>query len=326
MELRTLGKSGLQASVIGLGCWQLGGDFGTNGVNNAQQILAAADQHGISFWDTADVYGAGASEKSIGDWQTTHSATRTLVTKLGRDDSLFPNKYRKDTMRASIEGSLARLQVSSLDLVQLHCVPPAELQGDTIWQILEGFRDEGLIKHYGASVETVEEGLMCLDKPGLTSLQIIFNLFRQDAINELLPKAQAADVGIIARLPLASGLLSGKFAHNTQFSVQDHCHYNKDGQHFNVGETFSGLPFDKAVVLVNELKSIVPTNIPLAQFALRWLIDQPAVTTVIAGASSAQQVTQNAAAAALPSLSKTQHDELSEFYQRRVRDHVRGSI
>ncbi|WP_111978334.1 aldo/keto reductase [Algibacillus agarilyticus] len=326
METRILGKSGLKASVIGLGCWQLGGDFGPQGQQNATAILATADKNQISFWDTADVYGAGLSEKTIGEWQASTPAERTIVTKLGRDDSLFPNKYTRDTMLASIEGSLERLQLNCLDLVQLHCIPPKALQNDSLWQILEDFRSQGLIKHYGASVETIEEGLSCLDKPGLTSLQIIFNLFRQDAITTLLPQAAAADIGIIVRLPLASGLLSGKFAHDTQFSEGDHRHYNKEGEFFNVGETFSGLPFEQAIKLVQQLQTIAPPKLPLAQFALRWLLDQPQVTTVIAGASTPEQVVQNAKAAALKPLSVDLHTQLQTFYHENVRSQVRGTI
>ncbi|AWB69133.1 aldo/keto reductase (plasmid) [Saccharobesus litoralis] len=326
METRRLGKSGLSASVIGLGCWQLGGDFGQQGVDNRQNILNAADNAQIQFWDTADVYGNGQSEQSIGDWQQAHQQTRVIATKLGRNASLYPNTYNYDTMRASIEASLTRLRVSSLDLAQLHCIPPAYMAQDEVWQILEDFRTEGLIKHYGASVETIEQAQLCLDKPGLTSLQIIFNLFRQDAKQALLQQAANKDVGIIVRLPLASGLLSGKFSSNSQFSPSDHRNYNKDGALFNVGETFSGLPFDKALKLVNELKQIMPTSAPLAQLALRWILDHPQVTTVIAGASSAQQVIQNAAAADLPPLSNELHQALNDFYMQHVRQFVRGEI
>ncbi|MFC3121040.1 aldo/keto reductase [Agaribacter flavus] len=326
MQTRKLGKSKLNASIVGLGCWQLGGDFGIAGPNNTKSILEAADDVGISFWDTADVYGAGQSESSIGQWTLTNNKARTIVTKLGRDPSLYPNQYTKSAMRSSIEVSLSRLQVDAIDLIQLHCIPPEYLHGDAVWHYLEDFRAEGLIKHYGASVENINEGLSCLDKPGLSALQIIFNLFRQDAIQRLLPQAAAADVGIIVRLPLSSGLLSGKFKADTVFEENDHRHYNKDGQFFNVGETFSGLPYTKAVELVDELKELLPKDAPLAQLALRWILDHPQVTTVIAGASSAQQVRQNAQAASLPSFSEEQHNALSAFYFEKVRDFVRGSI
>ena len=326
MEKRTLGKSNLNASVIGLGCWQLGGDFGPTGIENTKEILQAADSNDISFWDTADVYGAGKSEQAIGDWTQQYVKPRVLASKVGRDGSLYPDGYSADNVMRSIEASLTRLQVDSLDLVQFHCVPPKELQQDNIWNILEDCRSQGLIKHYGASVETIEEGLLCLDKPGLTSLQIIFNIFRQDAIQQLLPKAKSADVGIIVRLPLASGLLSGKFGLQANFSENDHRNFNKDGKFFNVGETFSGLPYEKGVQLAETLKSLMPNDIALSQLALRWIIDHPEVTTVIAGSSSAQQVQQNASVASLPPLSKDLHQALSTFYMQDVKQHIRGSI
>jgi aryl-alcohol dehydrogenase-like predicted oxidoreductase len=326
MEKRTLGKSNLSASIIGLGCWQLGGDFGPDGIENTKEILQAADSSGISFWDTADVYGGGKSEQAIGDWNQQNLKPRVIVSKVGRDGSLYPDGYSAENIVKSIEASLTRLQVDCLDLVQLHCVPPEELQQDNIWNILEDCRSQGLIKHYGASVETIEEGLMCLDKPGLTSLQIIFNIFRQDAIQQLLPQAKSADVGIIIRLPLASGLLSGKFVRQANFSENDHRNYNRDGKFFNVGETFAGLPYEKGVELTEKLKSLVPDDIALSQLALRWIIDHPEVTTVIAGSSSAKQVEQNASVASLPPLSNDLHQALSTFYMQDVKQHIRGSI
>jgi len=323
---RKLGKSGLEASSIGLGCWQLGGDFGAIDDARASAVLAAADQSGITFWDTADVYGAGASETRIGQWQRQHPGQRVIATKLGRSAKLYPDGYQCDTMRRSIEGSLERLQVDSIDLVQLHCIPPEVLKSDALWQWLEDFRSEGLIKHCGASVETIEEALVCVERPGLTSLQIIFNIYRQDAIDELLPRAAANDVGIIARLPLASGLLSGKFTQDSQFEPGDHRHFNADGQAFNVGETFSGLSLANGVRLTQKLEALLPNDVPMAQLALRWILDFPQITTVIAGASHANQVRQNAAAANLPPLTAEQHQALREFYFDDVRPLVRGAI
>ena len=326
MEKRILGKSGLVTSAVGLGCWQLGGDFGPLDNVRAFSVLAAADKAGIHFWDTADVYGAGMSESRIGAWSRQNPGSRVIVTKVGRNSELHPNGHQYDRMRRSIEGSLERLQVDSLDLVQLHCIPTRVLMGDQVWRWLEDFKAEGLIKHYGASVETVDEGLACLKRPGLTSLQIILNIFRQDAVEELLPAAKAANVGIIARLPLASGLLSGKFSDATHFDSSDHRSFNADGQAFNVGETFSGLGLNKGVLLTEKLKAIVPDGVPLSQLAIRWLLDFPEVSSVIAGASSVEQVRQNAAAVALPPLSKELHAELKKFYFEQVREHVRGNI
>lgn len=326
MEKRTLGKSGLVTSAVGLGCWQLGGDFGPLDNVRAFSVLAAADKAGIHFWDTADVYGAGVSESRIGAWNRQNKGQRVIVTKVGRNSELHPNGHQYDRMRRSIEGSLERLQVDSLDLVQLHCIPTRVLMDDQVWRWLEDFKTEGLIKHYGASVETVDEGLACLQRPGLTSLQIILNIFRQDAVAELLPAAKAADVGIIARLPLASGLLSGKFSESSRFDSSDHRSFNADGQAFNVGETFSGLGLSNGVMLTEKLKTLVPSDVPLSQLAIRWLLDQPEVSSVIVGASSVEQVAQNAAAAALPPLSKELHQTLKDFYYNDVRQHIRGGI
>lgn len=326
MEQRILGKSGLKVSAIGLGCWQLGGDFGVNALNNAADILATADQCGINFWDTADVYGDGHSEKTIGAWQSSMPKKRVIATKVGRSNHIYPNNYTYDALIENIEKSILRLNVDSLDLLQLHCIPPEQLYRDDIWIILENFKQQGLIKHYGASVETIDDALACVEKPGLTSLQVIFNLFRQDLVSELLPAAEKHNVGIIVRLPLASGLLSGKFHQNSEFSPQDHRNYNRNGELFSVGETFSGIPFEKGIALVDSLKGILPSNISMAQASIRWILDHPQVTSVIAGASSARQVEENTSVAKLNPLSKETHKLLHNFYYNNVKEHVRGSI
>lgn len=326
MEKRTLGKSGLEVSAIGLGTWQLGGDFGINGVENAQHILTAADQAGINFWDTADVYGDGISETSIGTWKRKHRKNKIVATKVGRNAAIYPDNYKYSALLENIERSLTRLQVDSLDLLQLHCIPKPVLEKDDIWLTLEDFRKQGFIKHYGASVETIEEGLLCINKPGLTSLQVIFNLFRQDLVSTLLPEAEKNDVGIIVRLPLASGALSGKYSLNTEFSAQDHRNYNKNGELFSVGETFSGIPYAKLISLVDELKAFMPEDMSLAQFALRWILDHPQISSVIAGASSAEQVKENASVNMLPSLHENTHQLLSDFYYSKVKQHIRGKV
>lgn len=329
MKRRTLGKTGYQVSEIGLGCWQLGGDFGPLDDQRAQAILnEARDQH-INFWDTADVYGAGQSESRIGHWLAVNPAVGfhpIVATKVGRGGELYPDKYTKDRVRASLEGSLRRLGGETLDLVQLHCVPFDVLKAGDIFSWMDDFQESGLIRHYGASVETVEEGLYCLGHPGIATLQIIFSLFRQDAIAELLPQAQAADVGIIVRLPLASGLLGGKMTVNEQFAEVDHRHYNRDGQRFNVGETFSGLPFATGIDLVDRLRRKLPADHTLGQWALRWILDHPQVSTIIAGTSRPAQVAENAAASALPPLSVEQHTDLAKFYADEIRPHIRGPV
>ncbi len=324
MKLRTLGKSGLQVSEIGLGCWQLGNDFGTIEDERANQILAAADDNGINFWDTADVYGGGKSETRIASHKSEHSSNRLIATKVGRDGALYPDGYTKDRVKSNIEGSLKRLDVDAIDLIQLHCVPTEVLMAGDLLAWMEDFQKDGLIKEFGVSVETLEEALFAVTHPKLTSIQTIFNIFRQDHITELFPKAIEHDVGIIVRLPLASGVLSGKFKTDQQFEEGDHRNYNKDGAFFSVGETFSGIPFDKAVAFADQLKAWTPEGYSLAQMSMRWLLDQPAVSTVITGASRPSQVAENASVSDLASLSPELHKKLSKFYFESVKEHIRG--
>ena len=325
MQRRPLGKTGYEVSEIGLGCWQLGGDFGPVGDETAQQILAQARALDVNFWDTADVYGDGMSERRIGAFKDKKGVF--VATKLGRG-SQFPGMtgYTRKNVKDSLAGSLKRIGGDTLDLAQLHCIPQAVLEDGEIFTILDDLRQEGLMRHYGASVETIEQGLLCLRHDGIATLQIIFNLFRQDAVTQLLPQAEARNVGIIVRLPLASGLLSGKFTKDTSFTPQDHRSYNRDGQSFSVGETFSGLPFEKGVELADELRGMVPAGMPMSQFALRWLLDQPAVSTIIAGVTRRQQLMDNVEATKRDPLPPELIGDLRDWYERKVRHEVRGSI
>jgi aryl-alcohol dehydrogenase-like predicted oxidoreductase len=324
MNQRTLGKTGYAVSEIGLGCWQLGGDFGPVGDAEATAILKKARSRDVNFWDTADVYGGGQSEARIGEFKDKKGVI--VATKVGRNDSLFPNKYTRKNVKQSLTGSLQRLNVETLDLAQLHTIPTAVMADGEIFNIMDDLRDEGLMRHYGASVESVEEGMICLQHAGVTALQTIFNLFRQDAVSELLPKAQKQNVGIIVRLPLASGLLAGKYTKETRFTAQDHRTYNREGKAFFVGETFSGLPFDKGVELADDLKKMAPKGLPLSQFALRWLLDQPAVSTIIAGVTKPAQLDDNVEATRRDPLDPDLVEELRDWYERKVRPHVRGHI
>jgi len=324
MRTRLLGKTGYAVSEIGLGCWQLGGDFGPLGAETATAILDAANAAGISFWDTADVYGGGLSESRIG--AHAKPAGVHVATKVGRGAGLYPDGYTREKVRASLVQSAARLGVETLDLAQLHCVPTAILRDGAIFGWLDEFRAEGLVRHWGASVETIEEGFICLEQPGCATLQIIFNLFRQDAAAELLPRAAAQDVGIIVRLPLASGLLSGKFDKNTRFDAADHRNYNRDGAAFSVGETFSGLPFERGVELVQELKGLAPEGVPLSQFALRWILDHPEVSSVIAGVSRPEQIADNVAASERKSLFPALMKQLGVWYDSAVKPEIRGGV
>ena len=326
MQQRTLGKSGYRVSEIGLGCWQLGNDFGPVSDDTAGAVLTAADDCGVTFWDTADVYGGGLSETRIGRHRADRPGERIIATKVGRDGSLYPDSYTKATMRSCVEGSLRRLGVEVLDLVQLHCVPTDVLRGGDVLSWLDEFRDDGLIREFGASVETIDEALVAMQHPALASIQIIFNLVRQDAIEAVLPAAESNDVGVIVRLPLASGVLSGKMTRAQQFAPSDHRNFNRDGAAFSVGETFSGLPFDRAVTIADDLVTMTPTGMTTAQMALRWILDQPPVTTVIAGATRPEQVIENAACSELEPLPTELHERLATYYARDVRQHIRGTV
>jgi len=325
MQHRRLGKTGYQVSEIGLGCWQLGGDFGAIGDDLANEILDKALAAGVDFWDTADVYGAGQSESRIAPKLSQHQNIK-VATKVGRSGTMFPDKYTREKVKESLAGSAKRLGVETIDLAQLHCVPSAVLEDGEIFTWLDDLVKDGLIRFYGASIETIEQGLLCLKNPNLASLQIIFNLFRQDAATKLLPQAQAADVGIIVRLPLASGLLSGKFGKTQKFAAEDHRNFNRDGAAFSVAETFSGIPFETGVDLVKELEGLNNTGWPLSQLSLRWLLDHPAVSSIIAGVSKPAQLDDNVAAAALPAVPAELNARLAAFYSERVRPTVRGAI
>ena len=324
MQTRTLGNQGLRATEVGLGCWQIGGGWGSPWSDDvAQETLGAAYEAGVRFFDTADGYGDGESERSLGRFRRTHDDV-LIATKLGRTGGLYPDNYSEEGLRAATISSLERLGVDRIDLTQLHCVPPTVLRDGSVFDWLRRQRDEGLIGAFGASVESVEEGMICLEQEGLTSLQIIFNIFRQKPETELLPAAQEKGVGIIVRLPLASGLLTGKLNKSTVFEESDHRNFNRDGQAFNVGETFAGLPFEKGVDLSEQLREFVPQGMSMAQMALRWILDHDAVSVVIPGASSPQQAKANAAVAALDPLPDALHKQLRLFYEQDVHDYIRG--
>jgi aryl-alcohol dehydrogenase-like predicted oxidoreductase len=314
-----------EVSEIGLGCWQLGGsDWGALDDERAFAILNAAVDNGVSFLDTADVYGDGRSETLIGRFLRTRSEKLFVATKLGRTAALFPDKYTAAGVRAATEASLQRLGVESLDLTQLHCVPHEVLKQGEIFDWLRDLQREGKIQRFGASVESMDEAATCLAQPDLASLQIIFNIFRQKPIETLFPAALEKKIGLIIRLPLASGLLAGKFRRTTQFSESDHRHYNRDGAAFNVGETFAGLPFEKGVELADQLAAFVPPGMNMAEMAQRWILDHPAVTTVITGASKPEQAAANARISGLLPLEPALHEKLHAFYMREVAASIRG--
>ncbi len=320
MHTRTLG--GAAISEVGLGAWQLGADWGDISDAAAAGILTAADDAGVTFIDTADVYGAGRSEARIGAHYAGRSARPVIATKLGRLHG-YPDGYTLPLLRRCCEDSARRLGVEALDLTQLHCVPTAVLADGAVFDKLRQLKSEGLIQRFGASVESTEEARICLEQPGLSSLQIIFNLFRQRPIADIFDRAKELGVALIVRLPLASGLLSGRITAETTFPASDHRSYNRDGAAFHVGETFNGLPLDVGAALVDGLRPMLPEGITMAQLALRFILDHDAVTTVIPGASRPAQVTANAAVSALPPLSAALHRDLSSYFEQ-VSPHLRG--
>src|SRR4051812_11012279 len=322
MESRPLGRTGADVGVVGLGTWQLGGDWGDVDDDAAEEVLAAALDAGVTLLDTADVYGDGRSEERIRKALAPRSDRPFVATKAGRRaDPFEAEQYTPENLRAWVDRSRRNLGVDTLDLVQLHCPPPATYEDDRVYDTLDTLVAEEAIAAYGVSVETVAEGLRALARPGVQSLQVILNIFRRKPLEELLPAARTADVGILARVPLASGMLTGKYDESTTFPADDHRNFNRHGEAFDVGETFSGVPFDVGLAAAREVAEIAG-EAPTAAFALRWVIDQPGVTTVIPGARTVEQVRGNVAAASLPPLTDTQLTDLERLYDERIRAHV----
>lgn len=325
MNYRKFGGMDWQVSEIGLGTWQLGADWGNVDDAMAEKVLRTAVESGVIFFDTADCYGEGLSEKRLGKFFKSCSEKVFIATKLGR----FPHpggaeNFSMQQFRQHTEDSLKRLDVECLDLTQVHC-PPTELikQGD-MFDWLRTLKKEGKIKAFGLSIESMEEAELCLKQEGLASLQIIFNVLRQKPIEAIFKSALEKQVALIVRLPLASGLLSGNFGKETRFAANDHRNFNKNGEHFNVGETFSGLPYEKGVELVDRLKSLVPDEPSLSLTALRWILDFEAVRVVIPGSKNPDQVRYNCGASNLPRLSPSLHESLKQFYQQDIATFIRG--
>lgn len=298
-RLQARGADHAVASVIGLGCWQLGADWGEVSEDDALAVLRAAHENGVTFFDTADVYGDGRSEQLIARFLADQpAADRPMVaTKIGRRaDPFVAETYTDANLRAWVDRSRRNLAVDTLDLVQLHCPPPAVYRDDAVFDTLDALQAEGALAGYGVSVETCEEALTAIARPGVVSVQIILNAFRLKPLDEVLPAAAAAGVGVIARVPLASGLLSGKYSADTTFAGDDHRTYNRSGEAFDVGETFSGVDFATGLAAVAELQGVLPDGVPLPRAALQWITDRPGLTTVIPGARNPRQARANAAA------------------------------
>lgn len=324
MEKRVLGKTGREVGIIGQGCWQFGGDWGNVSDDAAMGVLHAAADNGVTFFDTADVYGDGHSEELVGRFlKERNDGSLTVATKLGRRaDPFKPETFTRENIRAWTERSLKNLGVERIDLTQLHCPPTAVYTSAEVFETLDELVEEGKLSSYGVSVEQVDEALTALQHPGVATIQIIFNIFRRKPLEEVLPAAAKTGVGIIARVPLASGLLSGKFTDDTRFAPTDHRTFNRAGEAFDQGETFSGVPYELGVSAAQEYVKLVPEGVTPAQFALRWIIDQPGVTVAIPGASRPEQAAQNAQAAMIESPTAQQFEDLERLYDRYIREFV----
>ena len=320
-------RLGITTSVIGLGCWQLGGDWGEVSEDHALATLHAAADAGVTFFDTADVYGDGRSEQMVGRFLRERGTDSiTVATKMGRRaNPHVAEAYNGANFRAWNDRSRANLGVDTLDLVQLHCPPTAVYSTEAVYDELDAMVEEGRIKAYGVSVETVDEALTAIARPNVASVQIILNALRRKPLEQVLPAAAAAGVGIIARVPLASGLLSGKYDETTQFDASDHRSYNRNGEAFDKGETFSGVPYDVGVAAAREVAALTPEGASTAQCALRWIVDQPGVSVVIPGARNSEQAQANAQAGSLAPLTQPQLDALERIYDERIREHVHAN-
>ena len=316
-------RAGVEVSVIGLGTWQLGADWGEVAEEDARAVLDAAVDSGVTMFDTADVYGDGRSETIIGGYLADNPGLEVFVaTKMGRREAQDPANFTLAKFREWTDRSRRNLRTDTLDLVQLHCPPTEVYSSDRVFDDLDILVADGAIARYGVSVETADEALAAIARPNVASVQIILNVFRRKPLEELLPAAQSAGVGILARVPLASGLLTGKYDESTEFPADDHRNFNRHGEAFDVGETFSGVPFEVGVAAAREVAAIAGDSVPTAAFALRWVIDQPGVTTVIPGARNVTQVRGNVAAASMAPLSDSQLSDLERVYDERIRAHV----
>jgi aryl-alcohol dehydrogenase-like predicted oxidoreductase len=324
LKYRDLGQTGMRVSEISLGTWAFGDGWGTVSEDDALGALNRAVDLGVNFLDTADVYGDGRSEKLIATLLKARPNDEILVaTKAGRRlDPHTPEGYDYDNLSAFVERSLNNLGVEALDLLQLHCPPTEVYRQDSTFEALDRLQEAGKVLNYGVSVEKVEEARMALDYPGVATVQIIFNIFRQKPAEEFFPLAEERNVGILARVPLASGLLSGKMRSDRVFTEDDHRNFNREGQAFDKGETFSGVDFETGLLAAEELKELVPEGNTLAQFALRWILMHPAVSCAIPGGKNSAQVEDNVAAADMAPFSDDVMQRAREIYDGHVREEV----
>ena len=325
MKSRRFGRTGADVSEIGFGAWAIGGSWGDVSSQDAKAALHAALDAGVTFIDTADVYGDGRSEQLIAQVLKERGGARPFVaTKAGRRLSphVASGYNNKDNLTAFVDRSLKNLEVDCLDLVQLHCPPTEVYYQQEVFAHMDELVAAGKIRHYGVSVEKVEEALKAIEYPNVKSVQIIFNIFRQRPIGLFLQEAQRRDIAVIARVPLASGLLTGKMNAQTTFAADDHRQFNRHGEAFDVGETFSGVPYEVGLAAVEKLRSLVPEGATLAQLALRWILMDEAVTVVIPGARNPAQALGNLAAADLPALPRATMDAVAQLYDQDIRPYV----
>jgi len=321
MQHRTLGRTGRDVSIIGLGTWQLGADWGDVSEADAHAVLDASAASGVTFFDTADVYGDGRSEALIGQWRRSNpDADLTVATKMGRRMEQIPSNYVLENFRAWTDRSRRNLGVDTLDLVQLHCPPTAVYSDDAVFDALDTLVEDGVVAAYGVSVETQAEALAAIARPGVATVQIILNAFRLKPLDEVLPAALDAGVGVIARVPLASGLLSGRYTRDTAFAPDDHRTFNRHGEAFDQGETFSGVDFDEGVDAAREFSALAASaGLAPATAALAWVAQLPGVSSVIPGARNVAQAESNAAAGSVAELGEDFTATVKEIYDRRFR-------
>ncbi|MGI2329227.1 aldo/keto reductase [Planococcus sp. YIM B11945] len=325
MNYRQIGKTDLKVSELSFGTWAIGGSWGTTDDQESLRALDYAMDHGVNFFDTADVYGDGHAEELLAKATKGKHDKIHVATKFCRAGDIYdPANYSMESVSKFAEASLKRLGREQLDLFQIHCPPIDILRDGQVFDVLNRLKEQGKIRYYGVSVETVEEGLLCLENPNISSLQVIFNLFRQKPLEELFPKAQEQGVGLLARVPLASGLLTGKFKKDAQFEEDDHRNFNRDGAAFNVGETFAGLEFNKGVELSDQLAWIADNRGNRTRASLKWILEQEAISTVIPGFKNVAQVEDNLQALNAASFTEEELQRLAEFYKQEVHSEIRG--
>jgi aryl-alcohol dehydrogenase-like predicted oxidoreductase len=324
MQYRQLGQTPMQLSTIGVGAWAIGGEWGAVDDESSMRALHAAIDAGVNFVDTADVYGMGRSERLVARLRRERPGEQIWVaTKAGRKlPAQTLEGYSRANLTGWVEESLSHLETDTLDLLQLHCPHPDVYGNADVFGVLDDLVTQGKVRHYGVSVETVDEGLRALEHPGVQSIQVIVNMFRMKPLEALLLAAGRRGVGVIARVPLASGLLTGKLTPRSTFDADDHRHFNRGGEAFDRGETFSGVPYDVGLAAVEALRPLVPGGVTMAQFALRWILMDDAVTCAIPGVRTAEQARANAAAADLPPLSPGDLAAIKDIYDRFIREHV----